>query len=242
MKKPAIPTLSAVKVILLFISSSILKLISITLKLKARTLYLNSFANDKLMFKIIILIIIKHLMNKGLIKFFLDLGPLVIFYLIYKKYGMSFAILPLIVATIISVFFVYRIDNKIPIIPVLGAVVVTIFGGLSLLFDNKIFFYMKPTIVNLIFAVILLYGQIILKKPLLKNLFEGSIKMTDEGWNILNKRWLYFFIFLALLNEIIWRTQSEEFWVQFKVFGLIPITIIFTIMQVSLIQKYRIDQ
>ena len=194
------------------------------------------------MFKIIILIIIKHLMNKGLIKFFLDLGPLVIFYLIYKKYGMSFAILPLIVATIISVFFVYRIDNKIPIIPVLGAVVVTIFGGLSLLFDNKIFFYMKPTIVNLIFVIVLLYGQIILKKPLLKNLFEGSIKMTDEGWNILNKRWLYFFIFLALLNEIMWRTQSEEFWVQFKVFGLIPITIIFTIMQVSLIQKYRIDQ
>ena len=241
MKKPAIPTLSAVKVILLFISSSILKLISITLKLKARTLYLNSFANDKLMFKIIILIIIKHLMNKGLIKFFLDLGPLVIFYLIYKKYGMSFAILPLIVATIISVFFVYRIDNKIPIIPVLGAVVVTIFGGLSLLFDNKIFFYMKPTIVNLIFAVILLYGQIILKKPLLKNLFEGSIKMTDEGWNILNKRWLYFFIFLAFLNEIIWRTQGEEFWVQFKVFGLIPITIIFTIMQVSLIHKHRVD-
>jgi len=101
---------------------------------------------------------------------------------------------------------------------------------------------MKPTIVNLIFAVILLYGEIFLKKPLLKNLFEGSIKMTDEGWNILNKRWLYFFIFLALLNEIIWRTQSEEFWVQFKVFGLIPITLIFTIMQVSLIQKYRIDQ
>jgi len=154
---------------------------------------------------------------------------------------MSFAILPLIVATIISVFFVYRIDNKIPIIPVLGAVVVTIFGGLSLLFDNKIFFYMKPTIVNLIFAIILLYGQIILKKPLLKNLFEGSIKMTDEGWNILNKRWLYFFIFLAFLNEIIWRTQGEEFWVQFKVFGLIPITIIFTIMQVSLIQKHRVD-
>jgi len=155
---------------------------------------------------------------------------------------MIYAIMPLIIATIISVFFVYRIDKKIPIIPVLGAIIVTAFGSLTLLFDNKIFFYMKPTIVNLIFAVILLYGQIILKKPLLKNLFEGSIKMTDEGWNILNKRWLYFFIFLALLNEIIWRTQSEEFWVQFKVFGLIPITIIFTIMQVSLIKKYRIDQ
>jgi len=194
------------------------------------------------MFKIIKLIIIKNLMNKSLIKFFLDLGPLIIFYLIYKKYGISYAILPLIVATIISVFIVYRIDKKIPTIPILGAVIVTIFGGLTLFFDNKVFFYMKPTIVNLIFAVILLYGEIILKKPLLKNLFEGSIKMTDEGWNILNRRWLYFFIFLALLNEIIWRTQSEEFWVQFKVFGLIPITVIFTIMQVSLIQKYRVNQ
>ncbi|NCU73393.1 MAG: DUF2794 domain-containing protein [Candidatus Fonsibacter ubiquis] len=127
-------------------------------------------------------------MNKGLIKFFLDLGPLLIFFYFYKKHGMIYAIMPLIIATIISVFFVYRIDKKIPTIPVLGAIIVTAFGGLTLLFDNKIFFYMKPTIVNLIFAVILLYGEIILKKPLLKNLFEGSIKMTDEGWNILNRR------------------------------------------------------
>jgi len=155
--------------------------------------------------------------------------------------GMSYAILPLIIATIISVFFVYRIEKKIPTIPILGAVVVTLFGGMTIVFDNKIFFYMKPTIINIIFAVILLYGQIFLKQPLLKKLFDGSIKISDAGWNILNKRWIYFFIFLAILNELVWRTQSEEFWVQFKVFGLLPITLIFTIMQVSLIQKYRID-
>jgi intracellular septation protein len=106
---------------------------------------------------------------------------------------MSYAILPLIIATIISVFFVYRIDKKIPTIPILGAVVVTLFGGLTIVFDNKIFFYMKPTIINIIFAVILLYGQIFLKQPLLKKLFDGSIKISDEGWNILNKRWIYFF-------------------------------------------------
>jgi intracellular septation protein len=100
---------------------------------------------------------------------------------------------------------------------------------------------MKPTIINIIFALVLLYGQIFLKQPLLKKLFDGSIKISDEGWNILNKRWIYFFIFLAVLNELVWRTQSEEFWVQFKVFGLLPITLIFTIMQVSLIQKHRID-
>jgi intracellular septation protein len=163
-------------------------------------------------------------MNKGLIKFFLDIGPLLIFFYFYKKHGMSYAILPLIIATIISVFFVYRIDKKIPTIPILGAVVVTLFGGLTIFFDNKIFFYMKPTIINIIFAVILLYGQIFLKQPLLKKLFDGSIKISDEGWNILNKRWIYFFIFLAILNELVWRTQSEDFWVQFKVFGLLPIT------------------
>ena len=111
----------------------------------------------------------------------------------------------------------------------------------TIVFDNKIFFYMKPTIINIIFALVLLYGQIFLKQPLLKKLFDGSIKISDEGWNILNKRWIYFFIFLAILNELVWRTQSEDFWVQFKVFGLLPITLIFTIMQVSLIQKYRID-
>ena len=202
---------------------------------------MNSFAKDELKFKIIVQIIIKNLMNKGLIKFFLDIGPLLIFFYFYKKHGMSYAILPLIIATIISVFFVYRIDKKIPTIPILGAVVVTLFGGLTIVFDNKIFFYMKPTIINIIFALVLLYGQIFLKQPLLKKLFDGSIKISDEGWNILNKRWIYFFIFLAVLNELVWRTQSEEFWVQFKVFGLLPITLIFTIMQVSLIQKHRID-
>lgn len=155
---------------------------------------------------------------------------------------MSYAILPLIIATIISVFFVYRIDKKIPTIPILGAVVVALFGGLTIVFDNKIFFYMKPTIINIIFALILLYGQIFLKQPLLKKLFDGSIKISDEGWNILNKRWIYFFIFLAILNELVWRTQSEDFWVQFKVFGLLPITLIFTIMQISLIQKHKTDQ
>jgi intracellular septation protein len=154
---------------------------------------------------------------------------------------MSYAILPLIIATIISVFFVYRIDKKIPTIPILGAAVVSIFGGLAIIFDNKIFFYMKPTIINIIFALILLYGQIFLKQSLLKKLFDGSIKISDEGWNILNKRWIVFFIFLAILNELVWRTQSEDFWVQFKVFGLLPITLIFTIMQVSLIRKHRVD-
>jgi len=149
------------------------------------------------------------------------------------------AIIPLIIATVVSVVLMYWLEKKIPMIPILGAILVSAFGGLTVISDNKIFFYMKPTIINLLLASILIFGKIILKKNLLRNLLQSSIQMTDDGWKELNDRWIYFFIFLAILNEIVWRTQSENFWVQFKVFGIIPITLVFAILQVSLIKKHR---
>ncbi len=151
------------------------------------------------------------------------------------------AIIPLIVATVVSVVLMYWLEKKIPMIPILGAILVSVFGGLTVISDNKIFFYMKPTIINLLLASILIFGKIILKKNLLKNLLQSSIQMTDDGWKELNDRWIYFFVFLAILNELIWRTQSENFWVQFKVFGIIPVTLVFAILQVSLIKKHRIQ-
>jgi len=151
------------------------------------------------------------------------------------------AIIPLIVATVVSVVLMYWLEKKIPMIPILGAILVSVFGGLTVISDNKIFFYMKPTIINLLLASILIFGKIILKKNLLKNLLQSSIQMTDNGWKELNDRWIYFFVFLAILNELIWRTQSENFWVQFKVFGIIPVTLVFAILQVSLIKKHRIQ-
>jgi len=149
------------------------------------------------------------------------------------------AIIPLIIATIVSVVLMYWLEKKIPMIPILGAILVSVFGGLTVISDNKIFFYMKPTIINLLLASILIFGKIILKKNLLKNLLQNSIQMTDYGWKELSDRWIYFFVFLAILNELVWRTQSENFWVQFKVFGIIPITLVFAILQVSLIKKHR---
>ena len=124
--------------------------------------------------------------------------------------------------------------------PIIGAVLVSVFGGLTIYFDNKVFFYMKPTIINILFALILMYGKFFLKKSLLQLLLENSIKLKDEGWKILTDRWIYFFVFLAFLNEMVWRTQSEEIWVQFKVFGILPITFIFTIFQIRIIEKFRI--
>ena len=92
---------------------------------------------------------------------------------------------------------------------------------------------MKPTIVNILFAAILFIGSFFLKKNLLNSLLETSIKLEEKGWEILNQRWIIFFILLAILNEIVWRTQSEDFWVKFKVFGIIPITLIFTMFQID---------
>ena len=154
---------------------------------------------------------------------------------------MNEAILPLIIATLIATGILYFLEKKIPKIPIIGAVLVAVFGGLTLYFDDKIFFYMKPTIVNILFAGILFIGNFFLKKNLLKSLLETSIKLEDQGWEILNQRWTLFFIFLAILNELVWRTQSEDFWVKFKVFGIIPITLIFTMFQINLINKYKKD-
>ena len=150
------------------------------------------------------------------------------------------AILPLIVATVISIIIMYCFEKKISPMPIIGAVLVSVFGGLTIYFDNKVFFYMKPTIINILFALILIYGKFFLKKSLLQLLLENSIKLKDEGWKILTDRWIYFFVFLAFLNEMVWRTQSEEIWVQFKVFGILPITFVFTIFQIRIIEKFRI--
>ena len=154
---------------------------------------------------------------------------------------MNEAILPLIIATLIATGILYFLEKKIPKIPIIGAALVAVFGGLTLYFDDKIFFYMKPTIVNILFAGILFIGNFFLRKNLLKSLLETSIKLEDQGWEILNQRWTLFFIFLAILNELVWRTQSEDFWVKFKVFGIIPITLVFTMFQINLINKYKKD-
>ena len=154
---------------------------------------------------------------------------------------MTEAILPLIIATIVATGILYFVEKKIPKVPIISAVIVSLFGGLTLYFDNKIFFYMKPTIVNLLFAFVLFFGSFFLKKNLLKSLLESSIQLEQRGWELLNKRWMIFFIFLAFLNEIVWRTQTEDFWVKFKVFGIIPITFIFMIFQINLIKKYKVN-
>ena len=177
---------------------------------------------------------------KSIIKLLIDIGPLAVFFVFYTRSDLKTAILPFMIATIIAVLFSYIIEKKIPIMPTVGALIILIFGGLTIYFDNETFFKMKPTIINLLFAGIL-YGGIILNKPLLRYLLGAALKLQDEGWDILTKRWIGFFIALAILNEIIWRTQTTDIWVNFKVFGILPITFIFTLAQFSTIKKYQIE-
>ena len=180
-------------------------------------------------------------MNKSLIKFATDFGPLLAFFIIYYKNDKDLvsAIPALIIATLIAICVIYMLEKRIPILPLMGAVLVCLFGGLTIFFDNPIFIYLKPTIINLIFAFALFFGKIVLNKNFLKKLFESSIKLEEAGWDKLIIRWIGFFIFLAVLNEAVWRTQTEEFWINFKVWGILPITFIFTAFQLPLIQKYK---
>ena len=176
-------------------------------------------------------------MNKPIIKFATDFGPLLIFFIIYfnGENDLKVAIPPFIIATLIALAVVYFLEKRIPMMPLLS-------GVLTIYFDNKIFFYMKPTIINLLFAAVLFFGKYFTQKPLLKIFFQNAFNLKDKGWQKLNYRWIVFFLFIAILNEIVWRTQSETFWVNFKVWGLLPISFLFAASQVPLINKYKLKQ
>ena len=183
-------------------------------------------------------------MNRPIIKFIADFGPLVIFFTIYfnGENDLKTAIPPFVIATLIALVVIYFLEKKISMVPLTSGILITLFGGLTIYFDNKVFFYMKPTIINLLFAGILFFGKYVTKKPLLKIFFQNAINLENEGWKKLSYRWILYFIFIAILNEIVWRTQSETFWINFKVWGLLPITFLFTASQFPLINKYKLKQ
>ena len=183
-------------------------------------------------------------MNRPIIKFIADFGPLIIFFTIYlsNNNDLKLAIPPFIIATIISLTVIYFLERKISIVPLISGILIGVFGGLTLYFDNKVFFYMKPTIINLLFAGVLYFGQFLTKKNLLGIFFQNKLNLKNEGWKKLNYYWICFFLFVATLNEIVWRTQSELFWVNFKVWGLLPITILFTASTFPVIKKYKLEK
>ena len=175
---------------------------------------------------------------KQLFEFF----PLIVFFVVYYKSDkdLYLSITAVIIATLISLVALYIKERKISTMMLVSTIILIVFGGLSIFLKNDIFFKMKPTIINALFAIILI-GSTFFNKPVLKMLLNSSMKLTNQGWSLMNKLWSGFFIFLALLNEIVWRTQTTDVWVNFKVFGIMGITIVFTIIQIPLLKKYFID-
>ena len=175
---------------------------------------------------------------KQLFEFF----PLIVFFVVYYKSDkdLYLSITAVIIATLISLVALYIKERKISTMMLVSTVILVVFGGLSIFLKNDIFFKMKPTIINALFAIIL-FGSTFFNKPVLKMLLNSSMKLTDQGWSLMNKLWSGFFIFLALLNEIVWRTQTTDVWVNFKVFGIIGITIVFTFVQIPILKRHFID-
>ncbi len=174
------------------------------------------------------------------IRLILDIAPLALFFISYRLYGLMTATAVLIAATLISLFITWLLERKIALTPLISGVLVAMFGGLTLALNDSTFIKMKPTLVNLLFAAILL-GGLALKKPLLKYLMETAFQLTQRGWYLLSLRWALFFISLAALNEFIWRSFSEEFWVEFKVFGMLPLTLTFALLQIPLIKRHTAE-
>lgn len=169
-----------------------------------------------------------------------DFGPLIVFFSAYYLKDLFFATAAIMVATVIVVIVSVFVTHKIPTMPLVTAVAIGIFGGLTLFLQDETFIKMKPTIVEILIAAILLIG-IRFKKLFLKYLMGSAVPMNDEGWRKLSLRFSYFSLVLALLNEIVWRTQTTEIWVHFKVWGLLILTCIFIVFQLPMMRRFAIE-
>lgn len=171
------------------------------------------------------------------IKTALDFGPLLAFFIAYKFAGLMPATAVLMVLTAVSIAFTYAAERKLHAAPLLSAVVVGVFGGLTLWLDNEYFIKLKPTLINVIFAAVLLIGASF-GKGLLKPLLGMALVMPDAAWKTLSVRWGIFFLCLAGMNELVWRNVSTDAWVNFKVFGILPLIMLFSLTQLGFIQRH----
>jgi intracellular septation protein len=144
-------------------------------------------------------------------------------------------------AVFIALAVSYAITRHIAVMPVVTAIIVLVFGSLTLVLHDELFIKLKPTIIYLLFAGTLA-GGLMFGKPLLGTVFDSVFHLTDEGWRKLTIRWILFFLLLAVLNEIVWRTQTTDFWVSFKLFGVVPLTLVFGALQYPLLMKYSADK
>jgi intracellular septation protein len=175
-----------------------------------------------------------------MVKLVLDLGPLVLFFVANSRYGIFTATPVFMVAVLAALVVSYVMTRRLPIMPVVTAIIVVVFGGLTLVLHDATFIKVKPTIIYGLFGAVLM-GGLVFNKPLLGIVFDSLFHLSDEGWRKLTMRWAIFFFALAVLNEIVWRNASTDAWVSFKVFGVVPLTILFGALQVPLLKRYAVE-
>ena len=198
----------------------------------------------------------KHKEVNPVLKLVLELGPLIVFFFANARGEWLMEKIPALgslggpifvatalfmIATALALVVSWFVMRSLPIMPLVSGVVVFVFGALTLFLHNDIFIKMKPTIVNTLFAAVLL-GGLVFGKSLLGYVFNSAFHLDAEGWKKLTFRWGLFFLFLALVNEVVWRSFSTDTWVAFKVWGIMPITLIFTFSQMPLIMRHSLDE
>ncbi len=176
----------------------------------------------------------------------IDLGPLILFFAVNYFFGIMAGTAALMTATVFAIAITYTIERSVPMMPAFTCIIankvfVMIFGGLTLYFDNELFIKLKPTIVNLLFAAALATG-ILLRRNLVKIMLGRVMRLSDEGWLLMTRRWIVMFVFLAIVNEAVWRTVDTDTWVSFKAFGIPVLVIIFSIALIMpVVQKHQIS-
>jgi intracellular septation protein len=175
-----------------------------------------------------------------LLKLAFDLGPLALFFFANSRYGIFVATGTFMVALLAALAASYVLTRHLPIMPVVTAIVVLVFGGLTLVLHNDLFIKLKPTIIYVLFGAVLL-GGLFFGKSFLGVVFDSLFHLSEEGWRKLTVRWALFFFVLAVLNEVVWRSTSTDVWVNFKVFGVMPLTLAFGALQYPLLKKYAVE-
>jgi len=176
-----------------------------------------------------------------LTRLLIEAGPLAVFFVTNSQAGIMAGTAVFMVATATAALLSWHLERKLPIMPMVGCFFVLLFGGLTLWLDNDLFIKLKPTVVNLLFATVL-FTSLALRRNVLKRLLGTVLSLADEGWRILTLRWACFFVVLAVLNEVVWRTMTTDAWVNFKVFGILPLTLVFSALQMPVILKHQLPE